>query len=181
MPSLNLPWLNLRPFPLVLSLLHGRGDRPHLTTTSLHVVVEGHNVSLEPPLLQSQFPQPLLIRLALQTSHSFDALPQTHCRATLRPCRPDFIKLLHPSGNMPLLEQVLGLWEHRKAFISVTGRTFCPRAQKHHLNSAPSLHHVVGLPVPSACLLFVSPRGSSSSWPGTVPCPCPTSPLSVCD
>ncbi|KAK4829053.1 hypothetical protein QYF61_001858 [Mycteria americana] len=48
--SLNLPWRNLRPFPLVLSL----------------VVVESNKVSPQPPFLQvkqPQLPQPLLIRL----------------------------------------------------------------------------------------------------------------------
>ncbi|KAK4829606.1 hypothetical protein QYF61_005706, partial [Mycteria americana] len=48
--NLNLPWRNLRPFPLVLSL----------------VVVESKKVSPQPPLLQAkqpQLPQPLLTRL----------------------------------------------------------------------------------------------------------------------
>ncbi|KAK4811287.1 hypothetical protein QYF61_023339 [Mycteria americana] len=48
----------------------------HLTTTSFQVVVESDEVSPEPPFLQAkqpQFPQPLLIRLALQTLH------QLHC------------------------------------------------------------------------------------------------------
>jgi len=43
---------------------------PHFTTISLQVVVESNKVSPEPPLLQTeqcQFPQPLLIRLVLQT------------------------------------------------------------------------------------------------------------------
>ncbi|KAK4823949.1 hypothetical protein QYF61_008335 [Mycteria americana] len=54
--SLNLPWRNLRPFPLVLSL----------------VGVESDKVSPQPPFLQAKqphFPQPLLIRLVLQTLH----------------------------------------------------------------------------------------------------------------
>ncbi|KAK4817221.1 hypothetical protein QYF61_003745 [Mycteria americana] len=52
----NLPWHNLRPFPLVLSF----------------VAVESDKVSPQPPFLQAkqpQFPQPLLIRLVLQTLH----------------------------------------------------------------------------------------------------------------
>ncbi|KAK4819936.1 hypothetical protein QYF61_015557 [Mycteria americana] len=54
--SLNLPWRNLRPFLLVLSL----------------AVVESDEVSPQPPFLQAeqpQFPQPLLISLVLQTLH----------------------------------------------------------------------------------------------------------------
>ena len=56
------PWCNLRPFPLVLSLVtwEKRPD-PHLPTTSFQVVVESNQVSPEPPPLQakqSQFPQP---------------------------------------------------------------------------------------------------------------------------
>ena len=67
--NLNLPWHNLRPFPLVLSLLPGEVADPHLTMTSLQAVVEIDKVSPEPPLLQnkqSQFLQPLLMRLVLQ-------------------------------------------------------------------------------------------------------------------
>ena len=43
-----------------------------LTTTSFQVVVESDKVSPQPPFLQAkqpQFPQPLLIRLVLQTLH----------------------------------------------------------------------------------------------------------------
>ncbi|KAF1462691.1 Leucine-rich repeat and calponin homology domain-containing protein 1, partial [Spheniscus demersus] len=48
----------------------------HLASTSFQVVVEHNKVSPQPPFLQakqSQFPQPLLIRLVLQTLH------QLHC------------------------------------------------------------------------------------------------------
>ena len=50
----------------------GEGADPHLTTTSLQVVVEGNKVTPELPLLQteqSELSQPFLIRLVLQTSH----------------------------------------------------------------------------------------------------------------
>ena len=46
----------------------------HLTTTSFQVAVESDKISPEPPLLQTElppFPQLLLIRLVLQTLHSF--------------------------------------------------------------------------------------------------------------
>ncbi|KAK4830578.1 hypothetical protein QYF61_011756 [Mycteria americana] len=50
----------------------GEETDPHLSTTSFQVVVESNKVSPQPPFLQakqSQFPQPLLIRLLLQTLH----------------------------------------------------------------------------------------------------------------
>jgi len=50
----------------------GEETNPRLTTTSCQVVVESARVSPQPPLLQTeqaQFPQPLLRRLVLQTSH----------------------------------------------------------------------------------------------------------------
>ncbi|KAK4821778.1 LOW QUALITY PROTEIN: hypothetical protein QYF61_000839 [Mycteria americana] len=65
--NLNLPWCNLRPFPLVLSLVTW-DKRP--TPTSLQP--ESNKVSPQPPFLQAkrpQFSQPLLIRLLLQTLH----------------------------------------------------------------------------------------------------------------
>ncbi|KAK4810751.1 LOW QUALITY PROTEIN: hypothetical protein QYF61_007725 [Mycteria americana] len=46
----------------------GEETDPHLSTTSFQVVVESDKVSPQPPFLrakQSQFPQPLLIRLTL--------------------------------------------------------------------------------------------------------------------
>ncbi|KAK4820802.1 hypothetical protein QYF61_006927 [Mycteria americana] len=49
----------------------GEETDPHLSTTSFQVVVESDEVSPQPPFLQakqSQLPQPLLIRLLLQTS-----------------------------------------------------------------------------------------------------------------
>ncbi|KAK4815422.1 hypothetical protein QYF61_001410 [Mycteria americana] len=54
----------------------GEETDPHLSTTSFQAVVESHKVSPQPPFLQAkqpQFPQPLLIRLLLQT------LPQLRC------------------------------------------------------------------------------------------------------
>ncbi|KAK4827170.1 LOW QUALITY PROTEIN: hypothetical protein QYF61_015132 [Mycteria americana] len=50
----------------------GEKFNTRLTTTSFQVVVENDKVSPQPPLLQTkqpQFPQPLLIRLLLQTLH----------------------------------------------------------------------------------------------------------------
>ncbi|KAK4806931.1 hypothetical protein QYF61_012652 [Mycteria americana] len=50
----------------------GEETDPHLSTTSFQVVVESNKVSPQPPFLQAkqpQFPQPLLIRLLLQTLH----------------------------------------------------------------------------------------------------------------
>ncbi|KAK4807027.1 hypothetical protein QYF61_000356 [Mycteria americana] len=50
----------------------GEETDPHLSTTSFQVVVESDEISPQPPFLQakqSQLPQPLLIRLLLQTLH----------------------------------------------------------------------------------------------------------------
>ncbi|KAK4807064.1 hypothetical protein QYF61_018405 [Mycteria americana] len=50
----------------------GEDTDPHLSTTSFQVVEESDKVSPQPPFLQarqSQLPQPLLIRLLLQTLH----------------------------------------------------------------------------------------------------------------
>ncbi|KAK4827068.1 hypothetical protein QYF61_013709 [Mycteria americana] len=50
----------------------GEETDPHLSTTSFQVAVESDEVSPQPPFLQakqSQLPQPLLIRLLLQTLH----------------------------------------------------------------------------------------------------------------
>ncbi|KAK4811306.1 hypothetical protein QYF61_023358 [Mycteria americana] len=70
----------------------GEETDPHLTTTSFQVVVESNKVSPQPPFLQakqSQFPQPLLIRLALQTLHqlrcpSLDTLQQLNVLLVVR-------------------------------------------------------------------------------------------------
>ncbi|KAK4831181.1 LOW QUALITY PROTEIN: hypothetical protein QYF61_015913 [Mycteria americana] len=65
--SLNLPWHNLRPFPLVLSLVTWE-KRPTPTSLQPLSVVESDKVSPQPPFLQAkqpQFPQPLLLRRTL--------------------------------------------------------------------------------------------------------------------
>ncbi|KAK4824318.1 LOW QUALITY PROTEIN: hypothetical protein QYF61_013593 [Mycteria americana] len=70
-PNLSLPWCNLRPFPLILSLVTWERDRPP-PLYNLLSVVESNKVSPQPPFLQakqSQLPQLLLIRLLLQTLH----------------------------------------------------------------------------------------------------------------
>ncbi|KAK4826281.1 hypothetical protein QYF61_006728, partial [Mycteria americana] len=58
----------------------GEETNPHLSTTSFQVVVESDKVSPQPPFLQakqSQLPQPLLIRLLLQTLHQLGC-PSLH-------------------------------------------------------------------------------------------------------
>ncbi|KAK4830892.1 hypothetical protein QYF61_013821 [Mycteria americana] len=70
----------------------GEKTDTHLTTTSFQVVVESHKVSPQPPFLQAkqpQFPQPLLIRLVLQTLHqlrcpSLDTLQHLHVSLVVR-------------------------------------------------------------------------------------------------
>ncbi|KAK4825477.1 LOW QUALITY PROTEIN: hypothetical protein QYF61_027632 [Mycteria americana] len=94
--NLNLPQRNLKPFPLVLWLL-GEETDPHLSTTSFQVVVETNKVSPQPPFLQTkqpQFPQPLLIRLVLQTLHqlrcpSLDTLQHLNVSLVVRSPKPN--------------------------------------------------------------------------------------------
>ncbi|KAK4832389.1 hypothetical protein QYF61_022244 [Mycteria americana] len=70
----------------------GEETDPHLSTTSFQVVVESNKVSPQPPFLQTeqpQFPQPLLIRLLLQTLHqlccpSLDTLQHLNVLLVLR-------------------------------------------------------------------------------------------------
>jgi len=84
--NLNFLWCNLKPFPPIPLLLSERRGNPDLASTSVQVTVESDKVSPEPPLLhveQSQFPQMLPIRLALQTPQSFTALLWTHSRASM--------------------------------------------------------------------------------------------------
>ena len=68
--NLNLPWHNLRPFPLVLSPV--RRDQPHSAVSTFQVMEESNNVSPQPPLPQTkepQFLQLLLIGHILQALH----------------------------------------------------------------------------------------------------------------
>ncbi|KAK4833094.1 hypothetical protein QYF61_027760 [Mycteria americana] len=70
----------------------GEETDPHLTTASFQGVVESNKVSPQPPFLQAkqpQFPQPLLIRLLLQTLHqlccpSLDSLQHLHVSLVVR-------------------------------------------------------------------------------------------------
>jgi len=88
--NLDLPRNNLRPLPLILSLVTWE-KRPtptstNMATTIFQVVEESDKVSAEPPLPQtekSQFPQLLLRRLELQNFHSFVALLWTYSRASV--------------------------------------------------------------------------------------------------
>ena len=71
--NLNLPWQNLRPLPLILSLvIQEKGPNTCLTTASFQVVVVETSKVPPQPLLQTkqpQFPQLFLMRLVLQTPH----------------------------------------------------------------------------------------------------------------
>ncbi|KAK4815348.1 hypothetical protein QYF61_000180 [Mycteria americana] len=67
-PLVQLEAIFSRPITCYL----GEQIDPHLATTSFQVVVESNKVSPQPPFLQAeqpQFPQPLFIRLVLQTLH----------------------------------------------------------------------------------------------------------------
>jgi len=70
----------------------GEETNTRLTTTSFQVVVESDKVSPQSPLLQTkqpQLPQPLLLRLVLQTRHqpccpSLDTLQQLNVLLVVR-------------------------------------------------------------------------------------------------
>ncbi|KAK4832946.1 hypothetical protein QYF61_026602 [Mycteria americana] len=67
-PLVQLEAISSRPITCYL----GEETDPHLATASFQGVVESDKVSPQPPFLQAeqpQFPQPLLIRLLLQTLH----------------------------------------------------------------------------------------------------------------
>ncbi|KAK4821921.1 hypothetical protein QYF61_004924 [Mycteria americana] len=67
-PLMQLETISSRPITCYL----GEETDPHLATTSFQVAVESDKVSPQPPFLQAeqpQLPQPLLIRLVLQTLH----------------------------------------------------------------------------------------------------------------
>jgi len=77
--NLNLLWFRFRQL-VAISLgpagCLGEEAKPLPITTSLQEVIECNEVSPEPPLQtgQSQLPQPLFIRLVLQTPHQFQCL-----------------------------------------------------------------------------------------------------------
>ena len=70
-PESFLVQLEAIPSSPIISYVREQADL-HLATVSFQVVVESDKVSSKPPLLQtkqSQFPQPLLIRLVIETPH----------------------------------------------------------------------------------------------------------------
>ncbi|KAK4829570.1 hypothetical protein QYF61_005239 [Mycteria americana] len=87
-PLVQLEAISSRPIACYL----GEETDPHLSTNSFQVVVESDKVSPQPPFLQAkqpQFPQPLLIRLVLQTLHqlrcpSLDTLQHLHVSLVVR-------------------------------------------------------------------------------------------------
>ncbi|KAK4824899.1 hypothetical protein QYF61_021414 [Mycteria americana] len=87
-PLAQLEAISSRPITCYL----GEETDPHLSTASFQVAVESDKVSPEPPFLQAkqpQFPQPLLIRLVLQTLHqlrcpSLDSLQHLNVSLVVR-------------------------------------------------------------------------------------------------
>ncbi|KAK4823617.1 hypothetical protein QYF61_004220 [Mycteria americana] len=101
--NLNLSW-PISSCPMACYV--GEETDPHLSTTSFQVVVESDKVSPQPPFLQArqpQFPQPLLIRLVLQTLH------QLRC--------PSLDTLQHLNVPLvvrgPKLNTVFEVWPHQ--------------------------------------------------------------------
>ncbi|KAK4828228.1 hypothetical protein QYF61_024723 [Mycteria americana] len=103
----------------------GEETNPHLATTSFQVVVESEKVSPQPPFLrakQPQFPQPLLIRLLLQTLH------QLHC--------PSLDTLQHLNVSLVVrVNTVFEVWPHQyqvqgdNHFPSPAGHTISDTSQ----------------------------------------------------
>ena len=81
-PNLNLPWHNLRPFPLVLSPV--RRDQCHSAVSTFQILEESSKVSPQPPLPQTKQPQFLQ---SLLVAH----IPQ----ALHKPCCPSSDLLQH--------------------------------------------------------------------------------------
>ncbi|KAK4809951.1 hypothetical protein QYF61_002908 [Mycteria americana] len=84
----------------------GEETNTHLSTTSFQVVVESDKVSPQPPFLQAkqpQFPQPLLIRLLLQTLHQL--------------CCPSLDTFQHLNVSLvvrgPKLNTAFEVWPHQ--------------------------------------------------------------------
>ena len=79
--NLNLPWYNLRTFPLIFSLVtQEKRLTLHLATISFQAV-ESSEVFSKPlllPIKQPQFPQPLPITLVLQNPHQL-CCPFSRC------------------------------------------------------------------------------------------------------
>ncbi|KAK4815740.1 hypothetical protein QYF61_006778 [Mycteria americana] len=99
----------------------GEETNPHLPTTSFQVVVESDKVSPQPPFLQTkqpQFPQPLLIRLVLQTLH------QLRCPSldTLQPLNVSLVV------RGPKLNTVFEVRPHQ---CRVQGHDHCPSPAGH--------------------------------------------------
>ena len=87
------------PYSFITSYMREEAD-PQPTTTSIQVVIESGKVSPEPPLLQTkqpQFPQLLLIRLALQIPYQFHCLfldtPQVPFSQHLQDCCSNYCKI----------------------------------------------------------------------------------------
>lgn len=56
-PSVNLPWCNLKLFPLVLSFATWEKTDLHLTPTALQGAVESNEISFQPHFLQAEEPR----------------------------------------------------------------------------------------------------------------------------
>ncbi|KAK4827417.1 hypothetical protein QYF61_017847 [Mycteria americana] len=148
----------------------GEETDPHLSTTSPQVVVESDKVSPQPPFLQAkqpQFPQPLLIRLVLQTLH------QLRCPSldTLQPLNVSLVV------GGPKLNTLFEVWPHQcqvqghNHFPSPAGHTIFDTSQDAigflghlgtllaHVQLAPvGLHGVVVAQVEDLALGLVEPH-----------------------
>jgi len=118
----------------------GEETNPHLTTPSFQGVVESNKVPRQPPLLQTeqpQLPQPLLIRLVLQTPHQ----PRCPSLDTLQPLNV-LLVVRGPELNTALKAQPHQCW--------VQGHHHLPAAAGH-----------LGMVVLNGCDVCLKVYGSS--------------------
>ena len=126
-PEPPLAQLEATPSHPINSYMGEKAD-PHFATTTLQMIVESNNVSPEPPLLQteqSQFPQPLPIRLLLhcpslvthQHLNIFLVVRSTKLKDYLKwiwtssPVNLQFTLIVHLSRSYFISLSVRKLWE----------------------------------------------------------------------
>ncbi|KAK4816070.1 hypothetical protein QYF61_011294, partial [Mycteria americana] len=140
----------------------GEETDPHLSTTSFQAVVESDKVSPQPPFLQakqSQLPQPLLIRLLLQTLHqlrcpSLDTIQ--HLNVSLVVGGPKLNTVFEVRPYQCRMAQFDPVTEEKKIFVSSLALPSSPlnHVPKHHIYMyfknlrGLQLNHFPGQPVP---------------------------------
>ncbi|KAK4826673.1 LOW QUALITY PROTEIN: hypothetical protein QYF61_010682 [Mycteria americana] len=155
-------------FPITCYL--GEETDPHLATTSFQAVVESDKVSPQPPFLQAkepQFPQPLLIRLLLQTLHqlrcpSLDMLQHLNVSLVVR--GPKLNTVIQPLGSSSPSRELFNLiptnclgWKRPLRLSSPTVNLALPSPP---LNYGPKHHIYTSLKYPQGYFNSTTSLGS---------------------